>query len=117
MFNTAGNLEGLDIDLKCQTPNSPDLNVLDLDYFIAIQSLRHQVAPKNIEQLIKAIEKSFNDMSSDSISYVFLTLQLYMIEVIICHQGNNYKIPHVGKKRLQREGVILTQFDISREVI
>jgi len=56
-------------------------------------------------------------MSSDNLSNVFLTLQLRMIEVIKCHGGNNYKIPHVGKKRLQRERAILAQFDISREVI
>ena len=112
-FNIAGKLDGFDIKLKCQPPNSPDLNVLDLGYFRAIQSLQHQVAPENIEQLVKAVEKSLNDMSIESLSNVFLTLQLCMREVIKCYGGNNYKIPHVGKKRLQREGVILTQFDIS----
>lgn len=35
---------GLNIRLTCQPPNSPDMNVLDLGFFRAIQSL-HQEAP------------------------------------------------------------------------
>ena len=75
------------------------------------------MSPENIEQLVKAVQKSFDYLSSESLSNVFLTLQLCIIEVIKCYGGNNYKVPHVGKKRLQREGIILTQFYISREVI
>jgi len=58
-FNTAGKLDGFDIELKCQPPNSPNLNVLDLGYFKAIQSLKHQVVPENIEQLVKAVREIF----------------------------------------------------------
>ncbi|ETV69441.1 hypothetical protein H257_14816 [Aphanomyces astaci] len=30
--------------VRCQTPNSPDLNVLDLGYFASIQSLQNNVS-------------------------------------------------------------------------
>ncbi|OMO69418.1 hypothetical protein CCACVL1_19514 [Corchorus capsularis] len=60
-FCQAALKEGLDIQLTNQPPNSPDLNVLDLGFFSAIQSLHYQEAPRNIDELVAAIEKSFND--------------------------------------------------------
>lgn len=33
--------EGFNICVKCQPPNSPDVNVLDLGFFNVIQSLRY----------------------------------------------------------------------------
>ncbi|ETI53387.1 hypothetical protein F443_03632 [Phytophthora nicotianae P1569] len=38
----AGRSGGWDIRMRCQPPNSPDLNVLDLGYFRSIQSLQYQ---------------------------------------------------------------------------
>ncbi|XP_027099096.2 bifunctional dTDP-4-dehydrorhamnose 3,5-epimerase/dTDP-4-dehydrorhamnose reductase-like [Coffea arabica] len=52
------------------------MNILDIGYFRAIQSLQHQEAPNSIDELISAIEKSFNELSSESLNNVFLTLQL-----------------------------------------
>ena len=39
-FIEVGRQEGVDIKLVCQ-PNSPDLNVLDLEFFRSIQALQH----------------------------------------------------------------------------
>ncbi|WOG82535.1 hypothetical protein DCAR_0101700 [Daucus carota subsp. sativus] len=36
----------LNIKIRCQPTNSPDLNVLDLDFFRAIDSLKYQEAPR-----------------------------------------------------------------------
>nr|XP_027099096.1 bifunctional dTDP-4-dehydrorhamnose 3,5-epimerase/dTDP-4-dehydrorhamnose reductase-like [Coffea arabica] len=52
------------------------MNILDIGYFRAIQSLQHQEAPNSIDELISAVEKSFNELSSESLNNVFLTLQL-----------------------------------------
>ena len=44
----AGKSDGWKIQMMNQPPNSPDLNVLDLGFFNAIQSLQaHKVASKN----------------------------------------------------------------------
>lgn len=47
-FLAAASQHGFDIRLICQPPNSPDLNILDLGFFNAIQTLQHQVCPRTI---------------------------------------------------------------------
>lgn len=43
--------DGFIIRLMCQPANSPDLNILDLGFFSAIQSLQHKESPKTIVNL------------------------------------------------------------------
>ena len=95
---------GWNISFWCQPRNSPDLNVLDLGYFNSIQALQYQNAPKTIDNLIGCVEKSFMDLESNSLSDVFLSLQLVMEQLLDCGGGNKYKLPHISKKKLQREG-------------
>lgn len=66
--------DGFDINLVCQPPNSPDLNVLDLGFFRSIQTSQHQEAPKNIDELLVAVDKAFNELSAHSLNNVFLSL-------------------------------------------
>ena len=44
-FVAAAQADGWDIRLRCQPPNSPDLNILDLGFFAALQSLFHKLSP------------------------------------------------------------------------
>lgn len=50
-FLDAARKDGFDIRLMFQPAQSPDLNVLDLGYFRAIQSLQYQEAPKILMHL------------------------------------------------------------------
>ncbi|KAG2253327.1 hypothetical protein Bca52824_083463 [Brassica carinata] len=79
-FKEAACKNGFDIRLMCQPANSPDLNILDLGYFSAIQSLQHE---------------TFN--------YIFLTLQSCMKDIMKTGGDNKYKIPHMKKATLDRE--------------
>jgi len=45
----------------CQPLNSPDLDLLDLGFFNAIQSLQHNVCPTTVEELVSAAETSFDE--------------------------------------------------------
>jgi len=96
--------DGFDIRLMSQPPNSPDLNVLDLGFFSAIQSLQHKESPKSVDELVSAVVKSFENFSSVKSNHIFVTLQLCMIKIMIANGSNKYKIPHMNKKRLEREG-------------
>lgn len=104
-FVEAATLNGYDIRLCYQPPNSPDMNVLDLGYFRAIQSLQQQEAPSTIEELIEAVQKSFQDLHYDKLNKIFLTLQLCMQETMKVDGCNNYKQPHF-KDTLQFNGQI-----------
>ncbi|KAH7867312.1 hypothetical protein Vadar_031871 [Vaccinium darrowii] len=116
-FLEAGREDGFDIRLACQPPQSPDMNVLDLGFFRAIQSLQHQEAPATIDELVYAVEKSFEELSPESLDCVFLTLQACMIEVMKVNGGNNKKLPHMNKSQLTRCGVLPSQLQCEREIV
>ncbi|KAH7847713.1 hypothetical protein Vadar_029412 [Vaccinium darrowii] len=103
-FIEAASKDEFDIRLSFQPPNSPDLNVLDLGVFRAIQSLQYQQALKTIDELVSAVKKSFEELSLESLNHVFLTFQACMVEVMKVYGGINYKVPHMGKNRLERNG-------------
>ncbi|XP_049394876.1 uncharacterized protein LOC125859215 [Solanum stenotomum] len=102
-FVEAVQKDGFDIRLWFQPPNNPDLNVLDLGFFRAIQSLQYQKVPSNVDELVEAVERSFDEMKVEQLNHVFLTLQSCMIEVMKGNGENNYKVPHLNKNRLERE--------------
>lgn len=115
-LNVAAERLGLQIELVCQPPNSPDLNVLDLGYFNAIQSIQHQQAPNNVDQLIEAVEESFNKLQKSKLNNTFLSLQLAMEQVILVDGDNNYKLRHMSKEKLEREGKLEVSITISDEL-
>ena len=51
--------DGCDIRLMCQPPNSPDLNVLDLGFFSAIQALQYKELPKTVDEFVNVVFKLF----------------------------------------------------------
>ena len=40
-----------------------------------------------------------------------------MLEILKVKGGNNYKIPHIGKHRLERAGMLPTKVEIPRELV
>ncbi|XP_026417526.1 uncharacterized protein LOC113313014 [Papaver somniferum] len=104
VFKQAAAIDGFDIRLKTQPPNSPDLNTLDLGYFNGIQGIQHIAAPSNIDELIAAVTDAYNSMSAHTLNKVFLTHQLCMEEVLKRRGDNNYELTHIGKDRLERQG-------------
>ncbi|KAI5424708.1 hypothetical protein KIW84_030771 [Lathyrus oleraceus] len=109
LFREAATKDGFDIRLMCQPANSPDLNILDLGFFSAIQSLQYKEAPKTIDELISAVVKSFENFPSIKSNRIFVSLQLCMIEIMKEKGSNKYKIPHVNKERLERVGQLPIQ--------
>jgi hypothetical protein len=105
----------LNATLYYQPPNSPDTNVLDLCFFNAIQSLQHTAAPTNKDELVEAVDSAFSRLSATKLNYSFLTLQGCMNEILECHGDNSYKIPHMGKERLERLGTLPTSLEVTQE--
>jgi hypothetical protein len=101
-FSEAVAAQGWDIELVCQPPQSPDLNVLDLGYFAAIQCLQYKKNPKSVDDLMQAVYESFDELEGHKLNYIFLTLQCVMQEIILNNGGNDYKLPHMNKAKLER---------------
>ena len=96
--------DGIKIVLVNQPTNSPDMSVLDLGFFRAIQSLQHTLPQEGYGGIINATTKAFDLMSTDALNNVFLTWQSCMIEAIVTEGSNHYKIPHMGTATLQHMG-------------
>ncbi|KAL6504137.1 hypothetical protein OROGR_026060 [Orobanche gracilis] len=116
-FHHASTIGDFEMHLTFQPSNSPDMNVLDLGVFNSIQSLQHQKAPKTIDDLVLAVEESFNEMSTETINNVFLTLQACMIEVLRHNGGFDYKVPHLGKGILKNAGKLPFQLECKTEIV
>jgi hypothetical protein len=100
-----GSLEevGLNAKLYTQPANSPDLNVLDLGFFRAIQSANDEVSRDELT-LITHVQRAYDLFPREKINHCWLTLQSCFNEIIEAHGGNDYKIVHMGKERLERNG-------------
>ncbi len=98
---------GLDVEMYNQPPNSPDTNVNDLAFFVSLQSLQHKIgAGNNKATLIKSVYYAFEQYPWQKLRDAFLTLQCCLNEIIETHGDNNYKIPHMNKAKLEREGLL-----------
>jgi hypothetical protein len=92
------------ISIYTQPPNSPDLNICDLGLFNALQAAYYDNAPKNEVELITMVEQTYADYPHEMINRLFITLQTVFNSVLEHNGGNQYKITHMNKGRLEREG-------------
>jgi hypothetical protein len=101
-------LQELEIENKVllytQPANSPDCNINDLGFFWALQTLYQKSTPSNVGEIIANVQQAYQDYNHRKINWIWLSLQCCLNE-IIKHLGNNdYKLPHMQKERLEREG-------------
>lgn len=87
-----------------QPPNSPDLNILDLGFFNSIQSLQHKKMPKNVDELLAAINEAYYELDPQTLCFVWVTLQEVMNEVLKVKGGNEYTNTHIYKEKFLKEG-------------
>jgi len=97
---------GITVMVREQPANSPDLNVLDLGVFRALQSCQFCNAPKDLIQLIVQTKETYKKFPSCSLDDVWLTLQTCMNDIVENDGDNNYKITHMSKRKLEREGLL-----------
>ncbi|KAL7093621.1 hypothetical protein ACP275_11G050500 [Erythranthe tilingii] len=116
-FHLAATRDGFDIRLMRQPPNSPDLNVLDLGFFRAIQSIQYKESPKTVDQLVNAVVHAFETFPAIKSNRIFLTLQLCMIEIMRVRGSQKYKTPHIKKATLEREGRLPTRMKCDLELV
>jgi hypothetical protein len=77
------------ISLKLQPPKSPDINVLDLSFFRALQAAqwRHEPA-RTIDGLIQQVNEAFKEFDPQKINFGFISLQTRMNDILKVY-GNN----------------------------
>ena len=110
-------LHGFDLRIRNQPPNSPDMNVLDLGFFRALQSCRYQYVAKNMDDLIASVNMAFEFMPYVALLKVFLSLQMWMIETLKNEGGNFYKLPHMGKDKMIAKGTLPSALNIDIQLV
>ena len=91
------------VDLYTQAVNSPDVNLLDLGFFRAIQSF-NDAAPKNEEELILSVQDVYTNYPRKRLNQTWLTLHSVFNQIILCNRDNDYNIKHLSKEKLERTG-------------
>lgn len=106
--------EPISISMTEQPANSPDLNVLDLGFFRALQSSTLQrKSSTTIDDFIATVKSCFWAYDPRLLNRVWLTHQLVMQEILLDRGGNDYDLPHYGKARKEREGTLPAAIELS----
>ncbi|KAH9153421.1 hypothetical protein AeRB84_004326, partial [Aphanomyces euteiches] len=92
--------------VRNQPPNSPDMNVLDLGFFRAIQSLQENCHSHYMMEIIDAVNSAWRDVEARALNNNFFTLQACLQEVLRIEGDNKYKIPHMRKSSLLACGML-----------
>ena len=110
-FNNALMEQDIDAKLYTQTPNSPDVNLLDLGLFRAIQSFNN-ASPKNEEELIQSVKDTYKNYPGHKLNRMWLTLQSRFNQIILHHGENDYSIEHISKAKLEWQGQLPDILDV-----
>ena len=110
-FNNTLMEEEIDAKLYTQTPNSPDMNLLDLGFFRAFQSFK-DASPKNKAELIQSVQDAYENYPWHKLNQTWLTLQSCFNQIILHHGDNDYSIEHISKAKLERQGQLPDILDV-----
>ncbi|KAG6975942.1 hypothetical protein JG688_00001852 [Phytophthora aleatoria] len=91
-FRAAVAALGMNVSLKFQPPNSPDMNCLDLGVFNAIQARQQQRSARNVEELIRATTEAYWELPDET--------QCAMESCIRESGENTYKLGYMSKAKL-----------------
>ncbi|XP_057775298.1 uncharacterized protein LOC130994271 [Salvia miltiorrhiza] len=117
IFREAADKDGFHFELVQQPPNSPDTNVNDLGWFRAVQSIQTEKSCNTVDDLVLAVQQSFEELSAQTLNNVFLSLQGCMIEIMKVRGENNYKLPHMRKGALMRAGTLPLNLEVDVELV
>ena len=90
----------INVELYMQAANSPDINLLDLGFFRAIQSFNN-ATPKNKDKLIEAVRMAYDNYPQEKLNRTWLTPQSCFNQIILNYGDNDYNIEHISKERLE----------------
>ena len=99
-FNDTLAEQDINAELYTQVANSPDVNLLNLGFFQAIQSFNNVVL-KNEEELIHGVSAAYDNYPQGKLNHTWLTLQSVVNQIILNHGDNDYNIEALSKEELE----------------
>ena len=113
-FNNALMEHNITAKLYTQVPNSPDVTLLDLGFFRAIQSFNYD-APRNKEELIQFVSTAYNNYPWRELNHTWLMLQCSFNQILLSNGDNNYNINYISKEKLECLGQLPDVWDVVEE--
>lgn len=104
----------MNIELRYQPTSSPDSNILDLGVFNPLQTRQRRHPVNYLSKLADSVNSSFDKLPTSTIDPVFSALQCVMNDCIRAGGDNAFKIAHMSKKSLEREGRLPCSIRCSR---
>ncbi|KAG3079675.1 hypothetical protein PI124_g12757 [Phytophthora idaei] len=80
------------------------MNVLDLAVFNALQARQQRMTAHTLDELVANVEVVFDELPAEALKAGFLTLQCVMDDCVVARGDNTFKIRHMSKSKLAREG-------------
>jgi hypothetical protein len=105
------------IKLITQPAQSPDTNVCDLGFFAAWQADYYRKSPRNVVEMIAMVKESYDSYDSHKLNRIWLSHQACMNEIIDSGGSNDYKLPHLNKDRLEREGELPEVLQVTADAL
>lgn len=105
------------VSMYTQPANSPDLNILDLGLFNALQAAYYDEAPSNAVQIIELVKKTYKEYPRKMIDRLFVTFQSVLNCIIEHHGDNQFPLPHMGKDKLERLGQLPKTIPVTAEAM
>ena len=113
-FNDTLTEQSIDTALYTQAVNSPDVNLLDLDFLRAIQSF-NDTTPRNKEELKQAVSMAYDNYLQNKLNHTWLTLQCCFNQIILHNGDNDYNVEHISKEILECTGQLPDVLDVVEE--
>lgn len=71
---------------------------------------------RGVDELIRAVHAAYDELSRTTLDNVFLSLQMCMLCILQDSGGNAYALPHMGKAKLRKAGLLPDSLDCTAEV-
>ncbi|XP_074316429.1 uncharacterized protein LOC141652731 [Silene latifolia] len=83
----------------------------------AIQSLQTLTNSYKLDELVEAVTLAFENLEVVKLNYVFITMQGCMLEALKRRGHNDYKIPHMHKTKLAKQGLLPQYLEADADLV
>ena len=105
-LNEYGQLDGWNVCIDTQPPQSPDLNKCDLCFFHSMQRATNRLKAHNTtrEKLLESVVSAYNNYDTDILERIEGIRHEIYRKMLANSGGNQFDMPHSGVRKRQREG-------------
>jgi hypothetical protein len=89
--------------------------VLDLCFFNSLQTMQLNDPTNTIVEMVASVKQKFLEYNRVKLNRCFVTLQQVYNAALRLHGANHYRLPHMGKERLERINQLPVTLEVAQE--